>query len=375
MIHQLGHSYAETFPSITGRQSTFRWLIIRWSWIAFIVAAMYQCFFHLDIVNLVAIFCVALGWAIATRIFLRSSVFIDFTLSSFLVMGFASTQLFLPLLFTTLEGRSLIYNLELPEEVFLHSISCLLVITLAHAVYRGLAKTNFSAPYPLLTKAGFFTAPTDLQLWLFGLIGLASTYYSYFFAPEIGRAVTEGPPDKVIQALVLFVCPFLIPSKTIWPHGKLGPNIVPLCWFTQLLIRFEHWPKQSEDLWWDLCCCIPLVWIALGVYRTRIFTLRNAAIGGALFWLLTGPMADLGTAMVIVRGEREEIPAAELIDLTLEAFQDKRAIQERRLEDNLNIGDTGWDERYLDNVFTARFANIKYNDMSDLRLKYRRARS
>jgi hypothetical protein len=66
--------------------------------------------------------------------------------------------------------------------------------------------------------------------------------------------------------------------------------------------------------------------------------------------------------MVIVRSQREDISKAELIDMTIDAFSDKKAIKLRRLNDNEAQGD--WDERYLDNVFTARFANLKFNDAS-----------
>ena len=133
MIQQLGPSYAKTVH-LTGDEIDFKSLVIRWSWIALIVASLYQCIFHTDIVNLLASFAVALGWAMVTRIFLRSSVIENFPLSSFVIIAFASSQLYLPLLFTTLEGKSLIYNLELPEEVFLHSVDTLIVITLAHAI-------------------------------------------------------------------------------------------------------------------------------------------------------------------------------------------------------------------------------------------------
>jgi hypothetical protein len=52
----------------------------------------------------------------------------------------------------------------------------------------------------------------------------------------------------------------------------------------------------------------------------------------------------------------------EMLELTLEAYQDKDAIRERRLFDETR--DDEWDERYLSNVITARFGNIKFNDIN-----------
>ena len=53
----------------------------------------------------------------------------------------------------------------------------------------------------------------------------------------------------------------------------------------------------------------------------------------------------------------------EMIDLTLEIYTDKEAITKRRLDDGTEVFED-WDERYLDNIFATRFANLKYNDIS-----------
>ena len=39
--------------------------------------------------------------------------------------------------------------------------------------------------------------------------------------------------------------------------------------------------------------------LLLGVYKTRIITVRNVFVAAVAIWVLTGPFADLGTAMVI----------------------------------------------------------------------------
>jgi hypothetical protein len=103
----------------------------------------------------------------------------------------------------------------------------------------------------------------------------------------------------------------------------------------------------------------------IGVFKPKFFTLRNVIIGALSLWLLVGPLADLRTAMVIVRGERAEIPAETLVVRTLEAFDDKEAIRQRRIDDlGAQLIDPDWDELYVDNVFANRFSNIKFADLS-----------
>ena len=68
--------------------------------------------------------------------------------------------------------------------------------------------------------------------------------------------------------------------------------------------------------------------------------------------------------MLLVRDQRKDIPPSELIELTLEALDDKQAIENKKKESVAEPVDFDWDERHLDNLFTARFANIKFNDGS-----------
>lgn len=75
---------------------------------------------------------------------------------------------------------------------------------------------------------------------------------------------------------------------------------------------------------------------------------------------LIGPVADIATSMVIVRSKRADLPPLELLQETLATYGDKEAIRERRLEDQGE--QVGWDERYTDNLFVARIANLKYTD-------------
>jgi hypothetical protein len=370
MVQAMDSNYPNVTPLAKEKDGEFVEMVVRWSWILFSISVVFQCLFHFDLVNAMAMFCVFVGWAIATKVFLKISMLRRFPLSSFLVIAFTSTQLYFPLLFTSLEGKPLIYNLEFPEQVFLHSILSLIVLAITHSFYRLLSKMSYSRSFSLLTKAGFFTPPTDLQLWMMGVVGLAAQYYVFFMSPNIGWEVTGGSAsDKLVQGLIPFsYAPFFIPFGKLYGNNQVhSKRLVPLLLIFTAVLFAVSVGRNSRGAFMFGFTSVGFAYalgLLLGVFKTRIFTFRNVIVGGLFFWLLTGPMADLGTAMVLVRGEREEIPAAELIELTFEAYGDKEAIRKRRMEDNAEGIDTDWDERYLDNIFTARFANIKFNDMS-----------
>ncbi|GAB3904387.1 hypothetical protein GCM10028803_33760 [Larkinella knui] len=114
-----------------------------------------------------------------------------------------------------------------------------------------------------------------------------------------------------------------------------------------------------------------LIGLLLGKFDYKIFKFKNLALALLGVWIITGPLANLGTAMVIVRAQRSHISSTELILQTLQTFQDKKAIQHYK---SINFSDKyDWDETYFDNIFLSRFCNLKYNDAS-LELAYKLGR-
>lgn len=370
MVQEMNLDIATTKIS---RNSEFVFLrsALKLGWAVLIICGIIQIFFFVSLVNLLAIGAVILGWLILSKVFLTPSMLTTYPLSTFVITAFVAGQLYLPLIFTTLEGKSLVNNLELPEQVFLHSIAQLAVLTLFHKFYRQLSRTSGGTSFSLLGKLGFFTPPTHLQMWAMGFVGIGATFYIYFTGTDTGWQVTGSPIEKLIQALMPFsYAPFFIPFGELYGNKqKLSKKIIFYLLMYAVLLFAVSIGRNSRGAFMFGFTSVGFGYILgllLGVYKSKFFTLKNIFFAGILFWLLIGPIADLGTAMVIVRGERQEqdLTGAELIDRTLETYWDKDAIVARRLEDSDVPWEPDWDERYLDNIFIARFANIKFNDLS-----------
>ena len=346
-------------------QENFLRLVRGGSWIVLAVAVLFQLIVYPDITNFVAILAIAFAWLVATNIWLQPRMLNNYLISSFSMLGIVANHFYLPLIFTSLENKPVIYNLELPEEVFLHSTLTLLALTAAHAFYRFLMEISPTKPNSILEKAGFFTPPSHLQLWIMGLIGMLSSFYVYFVSPDVGREATGAASDKLVQALVPFTyAPFFIPfSRLFGSNEKPIRGYLPLLLSYGVLLLAVSLGRNSRGAFIIGLTNPVFAWIlglVLAVFSTRVFTLKNFAIGAFVLWFLVGPLSDLGTAMVIVRGDRNDIPPSELIVETIDAFGDKEAIEARRKDDVTDVDD--WDEHYLDNIYTARFANIKFND-------------
>ncbi len=343
--------------------------VVRASWIILFIAIGYQLIFYSEITNVTGMVAVVFGWIVATRTWLRPHMLQTYLLSSFMLLGFASTQFYFPLLFTTIEGKPLIYNLELPEQVFLHASLCLLVLVIAHALYRFLMRITPDRSVSLLAKAGFFEPPSHMQIWIMGIMGMASSFYVHLANPDAAQGATGDPSVKALQALGPFMyAPFFIPiSKLFGSKEKLGKGYALMITVYAAMLFGISMAQNSRGTFMFGLLTPAFAYslsLLLGVFKTKIFTFRNFAVAGILVWALTGPFTDLGTAMLLVRDQRKDIPPSELITLTLEALDDEEAIEARRKADTSEPMDLEWDERYLDNLYTARFANIKFNDLS-----------
>jgi hypothetical protein len=357
--------------AISRRRTETRFLrqVITASWVILLFAIVYQLVFFAEITNIIAMVAVVFAWLLTTKMWLRPELLEKYLVSTFMILGFASSQFFFPLLFTTIENKPLIHNLELPEEVFLHSSLTIVVLALAHTSYRFLMRYSLNRSYSLFEKGGFFIPPSHMQLWVMGAIGMISSFYVYFTAPDIGREITGSASDKLVQGLVPFsYAPFFIPLAKLYGSDEKthrGFKLMIVC-YSVILFAVSMARNSRGAFIFGLTnpAFAYALGLLLGVFYTKILTFRNVAVVLLVGWLLAGPFSDLGTAMLIVREKRTDIPPMELVKLTLETYEDKKAIEARTQGDLSEPMDFDWDERYLDNLFTARFANIKFNDAS-----------
>lgn len=349
------------------KKESFSARFIRWSWIVLFVTSTLQLAFFGSLDNALATGCVILAWFILTKFILQPETLKAHPLPGFLILGFTTTQFYFPLVFTLLEGKPVVFNLDLPKEVFLHSLASQLVMIVSFLIYKATLTASFyKRPDSLLMKWGFFTPPKNRQLWLMGLTGLLAMYYIYFYSPSVGREVA-GVGDKLIQGLIIFsYAPFFIPFGRMYGNKKIRMSrVLPMLIFFTLILFAISMGRNSRSAFMvgftsvGFAYCLGLL---LGIFRKNVFSARNVILLVAGLWLITGPLADLATAMVMVRSFRKDISRTELVELTLQTYKNKEAI--RMVREEVLTKENDWDEHYMDNLFLARFSNLKYNDAS-----------
>ncbi|RRB04262.1 hypothetical protein [Larkinella rosea] len=375
---QFGNTPATQLPPVQQR-FIFLGLFKKWIWGGVLVAALLQGLFFFTFENVFAIACVLFAWRLADKFVLTAFNLAKYTFSTVILLGFSLTQYVLPLIFTLLEGKPITYNLKFPYSVFIHSLLALLVFITAHYFYKewreGFAGKLYYKLSGFLNRNYFFTTPPDLQIWIIGFVGLAGMAVTYLTGNHFdGTAEERGTVAKFFQGLVPYAyTPLFLLLKPLFSRrsGPYKRPVLKVLVFAAMLL-FVGMGGNSRGLFMTGISAVGisyLIGLLLGKFNHDIFNIKTVLLAGLGLWIITGPLADLGTSMVIVRGQRSHLNSTELVLKTLEVFQNKKAIKQFRAM-NTVIEVRDWDETYFDNIFLSRFCNLKYNDAS-LELAYK----
>lgn len=346
--------------------STFLGQAKFYSRVILLIALFFQCYFFWTTDNIIAIANIAIVWLIVTEFIITDDMIRKYPLSLFIVIGFASTQFYFPLLFTSLEFKPVVYNLEKPQDVFFHASLVLIVLFISHYIYRWLPLQR-DRESSILKRLGFFETPENLQLWIMGLIGFLANIYVLVFNQSLATEISGDASGKAIQALFPFAyAPYFIPFKGLFGGvGKVKKSTIYLLVAFTIMLFIVSIARNSRGVFMIGFASIGFAYflgLLIGIFRIPKVNYKIVVLAIFGIWFVNGPLGNLGTAMLLVRSERSDISKKELIEKTWMAMKDDRAIALRRLEDRQLESD--WDERYLDNAFASRFATIKYSDAS-----------
>lgn len=323
--------------------------------------------------NIFATICCCGVWFSTEVLILRRINLLYFTLSTLLILGFSLSQFCLPLIFTLVEGKSVVYNLDLPIEVFTHSTLAFIVFLLSHETYKAWRRRSevpFIHVHNILKSAGIYDTPSNAAVWIMGFVGIGGLIGNFFSGDHysIINDSERGGASKIFQALTPFAyTPFFFPLKSLFEKKNKPTSINPfsLGCYAILLLVIGIGGNSRGIFMTGVTSAAVAYFLGLLVNRfdSNVMNARNVLLGFLGLWLITGPLSDLGMAMVIVRADRANLSNAELIDRTLDAYQNKNALAKfKRMTTKSERSQ--YDEHYFDNIFLSRFCNLKFNDSS-----------
>ena len=366
-------TYASTFAQAAPRRSAAALFVLRLRVAA--ILAMIACGpaqYMLDsTMNNVTCTFIAIATSIATLSYaMRTRRLRAAPMSCIMLLGLNVSSFSAALFIQTVTLRSLIYNLDSAIESFTALAVTQFVMIGVHWLYLQsgvMRRLRASFTRRVAEPLGLLEAPSNNQLWVFGLVGCAATMLA-------ARGYTEGVEfgnvsGKLAVAYTPFVvAPFFIPMRAYLFGGRTpggAKNLLILAGYSLLLIAVAIVNNARATfsqgfLTLGLCWLIAVLSGNLAMTRWRIMIGVMIAAACIPFFLT---LSDLATAMVIARDERSNVGALELLEITLNNFQDKALIVERQHRDAIISGDE-YNENYVENPILARFVYTKFVDVN-----------
>lgn len=327
-------------------------------------------FFSLEVVW--AIIIILFGWFLLCNTVLKEDVKYRYPITFFMFLGLALIHYILPLPLTLLEFKPVTYNLKVPFETFFHQLLFLLTLVITHHFYRRIFIKN---PFrTFLQFTSFYKAPSNLIIWMTGMMGLGFSFYYYFVYGGWENYGQQSLWLTLGQFLVMFIwMPVVIPFYKVRNINGILSNKtrVLLILYSVLVIFIAIVSNWRTILFSGIATFVAMYFIGYlhGHYTLRkLLTFKKLLILFLSIFLISGPVMDLALAMLITRQTRYSTNSEDFLQETLRTFQNKKILENLKDEiktvDNKTYLTNRWDEKYLENFFLNRFVNLKISDNS-----------
>lgn len=337
--------------------------------ITLLIFTFLECIFFPAWENLYGCAIFFIGWQILYQLVLKTNR--TKCLFPYLaLLGLGISFFWLPLLATFLEGKPVTFRFQNPYLTFSNQLLNLVMLICAYRLcYRIYRQRNPISK--LWNWMGYFKAPTDLQVWILGFIGIAS-YIALLQIQGTDAAEAEnlGLGGQLLFVLRGFsVFPALLLFKRLYTGQDYQQNHNLVFFYLGLLVLIGIGTGKRTLIFGPfvamfMCYLIPAI-----VNNKKLFTTRNSILIIALVYLVTGPAADLAMAMAMGRDNSSQTSSSRTFSNITQLYGDREQLHNmyQMYMSNIDNGgdnDFGWSEYYVDNIMLDRFCNLRVCDAS-----------
>ncbi|WP_457767532.1 hypothetical protein [Cyanobium sp. ULC082] len=345
------------------RITRVRGLVLALPWVGFVV----QCFLASTSTDILCSLLAATGSYLLLYDCFREIRFLRFPLSTLVLIGFAVTLQLGPLLFTAMEGNSITNILQVPYTTFSHSLVVSAVCILAHWIYRNSAilyQLKAAVQHIMLRLYIFKPLHSSEVIWM-GALGTFALAVSSWFNNQVTNTIVlkfiVGFDFLSIIPASFLLCRLLGMNDRLERNKFVQPLLIYLGFQALIVVTSVGRGARGPFLVPIVCLIIGFAFEWLyGLIRIRL----SIFISLALVLLLALPtVTDLATAIVMARFLRGDIPAQELLAVTLELMKDRETLRQYTIGKTLKLSEDR-NDTYVSNLFLARFVNARYPDIS-----------
>lgn len=345
--------------------------ISKWILVLLCVLSLFEMVFYPEIENIYGCGTFIIGWLFLHFFVMKYRNAKKCFLPFISLFGLGICFYFMPLLMTLVEGKPLTFRFQNPYLTFNYQLLNLVMLILAFRLCLRIYRPN-NVLSNLWDKMGYFSPPSDKQIWVMGFIGIFSQVFLLtIMGTEDAEAENLGLFGHLLGVTKVFACfPILLLFKKLYSNNTFTktekrPIIIYLIVLAALgLATGKRTMIFSSFVTIAMCYIVPVF-----SENKKLFSRKNAIYCFIAIYLVTGPVADLAAAMALGRDNSEQTGAAKTFDNIIDLYQDKEKLHylyNAFLLRTDNGGDnlSGWSEYYVDNIMFDRFCNLRVCDMT-----------
>lgn len=317
--------------------------------------------------NLAASGLVLLGNVLGLGYALRQSTLRRYPISSLMLLGYIFSYFTVPPLGQLVGLQPIIHHLSRPVADLAYAMLGLMGLIGGHLLYRNAVFP--AALRSLLQKyfygrLGFYRSPRLSQLWLMGFVGVIAIIagrHSFELHGGLLAAIMQGLRPFVYVPYITLLLPLWSPPRPI-PRLQ-NPALVA---YTGVLLVLAMVANSRSYLLIGFASLAIAYFYLIFIGKVPVPKLRPRALIFLIVTalLVTGPLANLSMAMVLVRGMRSHLSPTQLVVKTWNIYLHGNVAQrfDQLSEQWASAGGQGVSENYFDNLFLNRLANLKFLD-------------
>ncbi len=343
-------------------------IIKKWIWRILLFASIIEGIIFYDYKNIFGSIVLIYGWWLISTLILKRQYIYNYFIPFCCLFGYAFIHFFLPIIATLIEGKPLTFMFQVPYLTFTNQALNITTIVLAFklCVFAYNKKNILSH---IWEKIGLFKAPTDKQLWVIGLIGFISLILSLQLqgteAAKTGNMTAIE--QSIFQLRILSVAPVCLYFRKMYNSKSYSQkhSFLIIYIIFSILIGIATTRRAIVLSTIETISLAYLVTILLK--KKKLFSAKTNIIIISGIYLLTGPLADLSTSMILNRQLVYSSSGKATFSKVLELYNDKEKLHNMyqlwlSTTDNGGKNENGWSEYYVDNIFLDRLCNLRVVD-------------
>lgn len=345
-------------------------LIRKYTTIFLLISIAAECIFFPTSENMFGCLAEFYGWMLISHTVFKNEYLYKHFVPFIMVFCLGFYFFVLPIPVTLIEGKPITFRFNVPYLTFFNLILNVTTIVAAfHAcryIYREGWMTN------LWRKLGYFKAPTERQIWVFSVLGLLALIWNVKSQGDDVAIEDVGAVGQFLNVFRRFAyMPLTLLFVKYWGMGnqKMRSKRLVLVYLVVLSLIAIASTKRMILMNMVVSWAVMTFFVAL-YNNKKLFSTKTTVYICIAFYMLTGPIADLATAMIVNRSFSKSNDASSTFSNVIELYSDKEklhtAFQMGTFSNTDNMGDnyTAWSEYYIDNIFFDRFCNLRTQDIT-----------